>query len=148
MKKFVAIVKREYIQRVRSKMFIIMTVIGPAMLAVFTVLPGLLFSIKPGGDTRIAVVDLPAGKKLASRVRASLLRDEDDDETPDASNVASSMNSNAKDRLEKAGKRLRGNFSTEDVDVADHSLAELKQQLNARIGRDELDGDLVIPSYI
>src|SRR6266542_5587136 len=149
MKKFVAIVKREYLQRVRSKMFIIMTIIGPAMLAVFTVVPGLLFSIKTGGDTRIAAVDLTAGKELSSRLRASLLRgDEDDDETADESNVASSMSPNAKDRLEKAGKALRGNFSTEDVDVAGHSLAELKQQLNARIGRDELDGYLVIPPDI
>jgi hypothetical protein len=44
------------------------------MLAVFTVVPGLLFSIKAGGDTRIAIVDLTEGRKLSKRIRDSLLQ--------------------------------------------------------------------------
>ena len=54
MNKLRAVIKREYLQRVRTKFFVIMTILGPLMLFVFTILPGLLFSMKAGGDTRIA----------------------------------------------------------------------------------------------
>ena len=39
MKKFLAIVKREYIQRVRSKMFIVSTVLLPAVMSLFGIVP-------------------------------------------------------------------------------------------------------------
>ncbi len=45
MKKLFAIIKREYLQRVRTKFFVIMTVLGPLMLVVFTVVPGLLLGV-------------------------------------------------------------------------------------------------------
>ena len=35
MTKFLAIVKREYLTRVRTKMFIVVTVLGPVMILVF-----------------------------------------------------------------------------------------------------------------
>src|SRR6202008_1751795 len=136
MNKFWAIVKREYVQRVRSKMFIVMTIIGPLMLAVFTVVPGLMLSMKTS-DTRVAIVDLTPGKKLSNRVRASLLRHADADELPQASDIATSMNANARDRLERAGKAMRGSFLAEDVDAAGRSLTEIKQELNARIGNNQ-----------
>ena len=57
MRKFLAVVKREYIQRVRTKFFIVATVLGPLFLAGFTILPAVMFGIKSGGPTRLAVVD-------------------------------------------------------------------------------------------
>ncbi|HKZ02545.1 MAG TPA: ABC transporter permease, partial [Pyrinomonadaceae bacterium] len=147
MNKFIAIVRREYLQRVRSKMFVIMTILGPVMLAIFTVVPGLLFSIKAGGDTRLAIVDLTEGRKLSARVRDSLVQNQIEAKN-DAADVAESLNTNARERLEQTGKTLRGSFSVEEVDPAGRSLTELKQELNARIGRDEFDGYLVIPPDI
>jgi ABC-2 type transport system permease protein len=73
MRKLLAVVKREYVQRVRTKFFVIMTVLGPFMLVVFTIVPGLLFSVKAGGDTRIAIVDQTEGMKLYDSIRNSLL---------------------------------------------------------------------------
>jgi ABC-2 type transport system permease protein len=148
MKKFFAVVKREYLQRVRSKMFVVMTILGPLMLAVFTIVPGLLFTIKTGGDTRIAIVDLTEGRKLSARVRDALVRHDTEYTAVDTESVASSMNSNAKSRLERAGKALRGSFSVEEIDPAGRPLAELRKELNARIGRDELDAYLVIPADV
>ena len=72
MKKFLAVVKREYVERVRSKLFVVMTVLGPVMLVVFAVVPGLLFSIKAGGDTRLAIVDQTEGMKLYQPLHDSL----------------------------------------------------------------------------
>src|SRR3990172_5790601 len=57
MKKFLAVVKREYLQRVRSKLFIIATVLGPLVMSLFGVVPALIFSIKAGEPIKLAVVD-------------------------------------------------------------------------------------------
>jgi ABC-2 type transport system permease protein len=144
--KFLAIVKREYLQRVRAKLFIIMTFLGPIMLAIFTVVPGLLFSIKAGGATRLAIVDLTEGQKLANRIRTSLVQQQPSESEIDG--VAASLNANTKERLEKAGRNLRGTFSVEVVEIGQKPLDQLKQELNARIGRDELDGYLLVPADI
>ena len=45
MKKLFAVIKREYIQRVRTKFFVIATILGPVLMAAFTVVPALMFGI-------------------------------------------------------------------------------------------------------
>jgi len=147
MKKLFAIIKREYLQRVRTKFFVIMTVLGPLMLVVFTVVPGLLLGVKTS-DTRIAVVDQTEGTKLSGPVRNSLLKRESDDENDNEPNLADAANSNTKGRMEKAGKSLNGSFKVEQVNPGQRSLEEIKHELNARIGRGDLDGYLVIPPDI
>ena len=144
MNKLVAIIKREYLQKVRTKFFVIMTILGPLMLVVFTIVPGLLLSMKTGGDTRIAVLDQTEGVKLYDAIRKSLLKPEDDDEINQRPGIADAANSNSKDRMEKAAKSMTGSFRVEQVNPGGRSLDEVKRELNARIGRDELDGYLVI----
>jgi ABC-2 type transport system permease protein len=146
MNKFLAIVKREYVQRVRTKFFVIMTLLGPLMLVVFTIVPGLLFSIKAGGDTRIAIVDQTEGTKLSDSIRRSLLREDRGESKP--SDIASSLNSNAPDRAKQAGRSLTGSFHVEQINLAGRSLADVRRELNERIGKDQLDGYLVIPPDI
>ena len=82
MRKFFAVVKREYLQRVRTKFFVIATILGPLIMAGFAVVPALMFSIKSGGPTRLAIVDqtgkiyervareLAIDRRAASRTRA------------------------------------------------------------------------------
>ena len=72
MKKFLAVVKREYVQRVRTKMFIALTVLGPVLLILFAVVPGLLFSLKAGEATRLAIIDETRDAKLYERFRSTL----------------------------------------------------------------------------
>ena len=148
MKKFLAVVKREYVQRVRTKFFVVMTILGPFMLVVFTIVPSLLFSIKAGGDTRIAIIDQTEGTKLYSSIRSSLLKEDNDDEEDQSPSIAGSVGSNTNERMEKAGKSLNGSFRVEQVDVRGRSLDEVRRELNARIGKGELDGYLVIPPDI
>jgi ABC-2 type transport system permease protein len=145
MNKFLAIVKREYVQRVRTKFFVVMTVLGPVMLVVFTIVPGLLFNIKAGGDTRIAVVDQTAGTRLSESIRRSLLKEDKEKPVPD---VAGSMNSNTADRAKQVGKSLTGSFSVEQIPLDGRSLADVKRELNERIGKDQLDVYIVIPPDI
>jgi ABC-2 type transport system permease protein len=145
MNKIMAVIKREYLQRVRTKFFVIMTILGPLMLVVFTIVPGLLFSLK-SGDTRIAIIDQTESARLYVPVRNALVHgrdDEDDDDgTPD---LASSLDKNPKDRMETAAKSMRGSFIVEPAPLNGRSLEEVRRELNARIGRNELDGYLVIP---
>ena len=148
MNKLLAIIKREYLQRVRTKFFIIMTVLGPLMLVVFTVVPGLLVGMKTG-DTRIAIVDQTEGAKLYEPMREGLLNpDRDNEEDDNKQNMAGSVNTSQKDRMEKAGKSFTGSFRVEEVKLNGRPLEDLRRELNARIGRDELEGYLVIPSDI
>jgi ABC-type Na+ efflux pump permease subunit len=93
MNKLVAIIKREYLQKVRTKFFVIMTVLGPLMLVVVTILPGLLISMKTGGDTRIAILDQTEGTKLYDSIRESLVKPERDNETNKQSSIGDAANS-------------------------------------------------------
>jgi ABC-2 type transport system permease protein len=51
------IVRREYLERVRSKTFLVMTILAPALMAAFMVLPSVLMSRQRGKPLRIAVLD-------------------------------------------------------------------------------------------
>jgi ABC-2 type transport system permease protein len=148
MNKFLAVVKREYVQRVRTKLFVIMTILGPILLAVFTIVPQLLFNIKAGGATRIAVVDQTEGTRLYQSIHDSLLKTDRRDESAGTSRVAETANANTKDRMEKTGKSMSGSFYVERVDLNNRSLAAIKTELNQQIGKNKLDGYLVIPADI
>lgn len=148
MSKLLAVIKREYVERVRAKMFIVLTILGPFMLAIFTVVPSLLFSIKTGGPTRIAIVD--QSDKLFDRVRNSILENKDEEASKPASPGAQveSMNSNVKDRSQATAKRIKGTYEIERVDLGGRPLDEVQRELNQRIGKDQLDGYIVLPKEI
>ncbi|HUP45982.1 MAG TPA: ABC transporter permease [Thermoanaerobaculia bacterium] len=56
MNKLLAVLKREYLQAVRKKMFIIMTFLMPVLMAALLVLPSLIMA-RGMGEKKIAVVD-------------------------------------------------------------------------------------------
>ena len=76
MKKFLAVVKREYVQRVRTRMFVVLTFLGPVLLLLLAIVPGVLFSLKAGGATRLAVVDETGDAKLYERFIFALTEEE------------------------------------------------------------------------
>ena len=147
MNKLLAIIKREYLQKVRTKFFVIMTVLGPLMLALFTVVPTLLLNVKTG-ETRIAILDQTPGTKLYDSVRKSLLELKQDEETPKQPAIAQTANTDPKARVQEVGKSMTGTFRVEEVNSNGRSVDDVKRELNARIGREELDGYLVIPADI
>lgn len=145
MRKFWAIVKREYVQRVRTRMFVVLTILGPMMLILFAVVPGMLFSLKTGGATRLAIIDETVDTKLYERFQATLLSGEDFE---NRSYFATSLNANTRERVEQAGSSLTPSFSTERVDLSGRLLDDVKRDLNRRIAADELDGYVVLPRDI
>jgi ABC-2 type transport system permease protein len=65
-----AVVRREYLQRVRSKAFIIATLIGPLLMGGLMILPALM--LRAGGGTVLRVAVLDAGSGLLSEVEETL----------------------------------------------------------------------------
>ncbi len=53
-----AIARREYLERVRSRAFVVATVLGPVLMAAFTLGPGLLMARQRGKPLRLAVLDV------------------------------------------------------------------------------------------
>jgi ABC-2 type transport system permease protein len=147
MNKLFAIIKREYVRLVRSKFFVIMTVLGPFLLVVFTIVPGLLFTIKTG-ETRIAVIDQTEGARLYEPIRSALLQEVRDVEDDDDQGMEQSVQQNPKQRMEKAGTSLKGSFRVEQVNPDGRPIDDVRHLLNARIGQGQLDGYLVLPPDI
>ena len=58
MRKIISVIKREYVQIVRTKGFIIGTILGPVLIASFIVVPVLVSVVSVGQQERIGVVNL------------------------------------------------------------------------------------------
>lgn len=144
MRKFLAVVKREYFQRVRTKMFIAATILGPLVLSLFGVVPALIFSIEAGDAVRIAVVDQTG--RMYSRLHKSI-RDEDDDLDGKASkeSAAAALNANSSDRIERAGALQEESFVLEEVLLAGRPIDQVKAELSERVRKQEIDGYLILP---
>lgn len=145
MRKFLAVVKREYIQRVRTKFFVVATVLGPLLMAGFTVVPAMMLGMKSGGPSRVAVVDQTG--KMYERVARELATgrktsDDDDEETPAQPPVG---NSNPKERVDQSGKLFRGNYAVEQVPLEGRTIEDIKKDLETRVQKRELDGYIVLP---
>jgi ABC-2 type transport system permease protein len=146
MRKFFAVVKREYVQRVRSRMFILMTVLGPVMLSLFGFAPALILSIRAGGPVRIAVVDQTG--KLYQGVYDSLMdKAEMSESTPDQLN-ANVLNKDASERLQETDDQEEGNFEVEEVRPGGRPLNLIKKELDQRVLAKELDGYLILPANL
>ena len=143
MNKLTAIIRREYVQGVRSRAFLVSTLLGPVMLFVFTVVPGMLFGMKTGGATRVAVVDETG--RLYEAVRESVMRGGEDEGAgePGASPAGEARRAAGRDRLAEVS------YEVERAEVPPGGSAEDAQRaLDERIRRRELDAYVVLPRDI
>src|SRR5262245_50459271 len=125
--KFLAVLKREYLQRVRAKMFIVTTILLPMIMSLFGVVPIVILSIDAGSSMRVAVIDETG--KMYEPLKRAMLSDESQQEGS------------------KTEQRMRafGNFVLEPINAnqpAEQIRTELEQRLRAR----ELDGYLHFPA--
>lgn len=145
MNKLLAIIRREYVQRVRSRMFLVWTILGPLMLVFFSVVPALVFGIKAGDPVRVAVVDETG--KMYERVRAALtdesgLGDVDEDSQ---SNPVKDINATPQERVRRASRTMGASYTVEAVNLSGRSLDDVTRELNERVLKNQLDGYLIIP---
>jgi ABC-2 type transport system permease protein len=66
------VARREYLERVRSKAFVVSTILGPFIMAAFTLGPGLLMARQRGKPLRLSVLD--ASGNLQQDVERALSR--------------------------------------------------------------------------
>jgi ABC-2 type transport system permease protein len=144
MKKFFAVIKREYLQRVRTKFFVVTTLVGPLMFALFGIVPLYIARMNIGGPTRLAVIDQSG--KVYDRFREALLQtvDEDEDDELDGERA----DPNQQEQMQRKPSFGRTHFEVELVPSSGRPLEELKRELNERVRRNELDGYVVIPADI
>jgi ABC-2 type transport system permease protein len=150
MSKFLTVVRREYVQRVRSRMFVLVTLVAPLMFALFTVVPILIAGIRAGGPTRVAVLDETG--VLFERVRDSVTTvraaDDDDDEGRGAQQeqaAGGAMNQDRRAQLEQAAKATAQGYEFELVETEGRTPEEVRARLDERVKGDELDAYLVFP---
>lgn len=148
MKKLLIIVKREYLQRIRTKGFIISCLLGPVLMVGFTVVPGLLFSIKTGEAMKVAVVDLTG--KMYEGVRESILTSRDDEDEGERKDEATPIEATTdrEAQVRRMAKALGSHYEVEQVTAGGRALDEIKSELNARVRKGELGVYIVLPEKI
>ncbi|HKB67292.1 MAG TPA: ABC transporter permease [Pyrinomonadaceae bacterium] len=144
MRKFLAIVKREYIQRVRSKMFVLITVLGPLVISFFGIAPALIFSIQAGGPLKIAVVDQTG--KLYRHFYDSVT-EESRPKYPQTGN-ANLLNRDTSQRFQELGEQRKNSFELEEIDPDGRPLSDIKHELDVRVLAKNLDGYLILPANL
>lgn len=140
MNKMFAVMKREYLQAVRKKVFIIMTLLFPFLMAGLMVLPGLMMA-KGMGQKRIAVLD-GTGKLREVFANANAKEPEEKIDTKKAAQKA----------IEGGGRQrgLPSQFTIEYVDKTNADVEKEAKPYLARLTRDDeaadkLEGVFVIP---
>ncbi|MDT5262233.1 MAG: type transport system permease protein [Acidobacteriota bacterium] len=149
MRKFWAVVKREYVQRVRSKMFLIVTLGAPLMFAIFTVVPMMLASVRTGGPFRLAVVD--ESGRMYERVRESLTGGRvgvDEDEAEAKPKMSPDAAQDGRARMEQAAKASDQGYAVEQEALGGRTDEEMTRRLDERVKKDEIDAYLILPRDI
>ncbi|MBA3438717.1 MAG: ABC transporter permease [Pyrinomonadaceae bacterium] len=139
MSKLLAIIKREYWQGIRSKVFIISTVLGPLLAVGGAVVPGLLFRVKTGDATRLAVVDQT--NRLYESVQKALLREGREEVR---SNSALESGTDAVREVSEDSDAVSVRYKLEQVPLKGRSSEEIKAELNEQIRKDQLDAYIVL----
>ena len=139
MKKFLAVIKREYLQRVRTKFFIVSTVMGPVVLGLFAVFPVYLANMSFGGATRLAVIDQSG--KLYDAFQNALSTEETDVNSKDE-------DTESNPQAQRDSRFGSQKFQIEPVSLTGRTLEQAKRDLNERVRANELDGYVVIPADI
>lgn len=125
MSKIWIIARREYFERVRNKMFIIMTLIGPALLVLSGLLPTLLFRLDAGGAKRIRIFDETG--RLYERVRDALESDRKGDGS------------------EAHARKSIGRYDVSPVGGKGRSLEDVRRELAENVRRGEIDFYVILP---
>jgi ABC-2 type transport system permease protein len=139
MRKFLAVVKREYVQRVRAKMFIVSTILLPVVMSLFALIPAIILNIDAGGPLRVAVID-QTGKMYAPLEAAFLT--EESEEAAQQSSPAPGASTQTRRGMSRMGSR---SFQLREIKPEGRSDQEVKAELDQQLRSKQLDGYLILP---
>jgi len=126
MNKFFTVLKREYLQRVRAKMFIVSTILLPVVMSGFGIVPAIIMTIETP-PMRVAVVDQTG--RMFIPLKQALYGDEPEQEP----------------RTDSAPRRRIASFVLEQVSGTNQPLDQIRAQLDQRLRARELDGYIILP---
>lgn len=134
MDKLLAIIKREYITRIKTKGFILGTILTPLLLTGFTFLPMLFIEKGSKSEHRLIVLDQNADDAIYQRALSQL-------------NKPKSSNFNDTDDSEIPGSDITGaTFDVKREAITTERIEARKQELNQEIKDGKLDGYVVLPA--
>lgn len=119
MHRIFTVIKREFLTRVKTKGFIIGTILAPLFILAMTILPGVLAVIKTEEQQRYAVIDMSG--KIFRELEAAL------------------------DQKNEAGERI---YALQLRVVTPENLEPVKQSLRDEVDNDQLDGFMIIPENV
>ncbi|HTG88417.1 MAG TPA: ABC transporter permease [Pyrinomonadaceae bacterium] len=139
MRKFLAVVKREYVQRVRAKMFIVSTVLLPLVMSLFAIVPAIILNIDAGGPLRVAVVD-QTGKMFAP-LKAAFTNEEAEEAAQQPTPEPQAATPSRRGLPRMAARQFELTEVKTEGRSAEDVRAGLDQQLLAR----QIDGYVILP---
>ena len=146
MRKFLAVLKREYWKIVWTKLFIITTLLLPFGMVLINLIPMYLLSIK-GNAVRLVVVEQDG--KIFNRLNESLSTEKQLEKLKDKTEDSlKQINTQQDEKLKKSAEQIGGNFAFELLKPDGKSIEQIKDELNRRISEKNLDGYLIIPPSV
>ncbi len=143
MRKFIAIVKREYKKIVLTWAFGLSTLIGPLFLLGISLVPMLLFSIK-GNAVRLAIVDDSGA--ISVRLRENLSAERQLEKFKQATAESfKNIDATQEEKLNTSAQQMGGNFAFEDYQTEGKPIETVRRELTQRIQQDSLDAYLIVP---
>lgn len=143
MRKFLAVVKREYFKQVWTWAFILATLAMPLIASLFAFVPMLIFSIK-GDAQRIAVVDQSG--RIAERLRENLSPAKTAERARQAARDSlREIDATQDERMKLGAQQLGNSFVFVDFDDGGKTIEEIRRELSDRIQQQRLDAYLIIP---
>lgn len=144
MSKLFVVTKHEYLKRVKSKAFVIGTILTPLIFILISVLPGVITLMDTGKTKRLVIIDqtgklfeLSRQAFVGGKVDLNKLKENPDliDTSPDAGEKQ--LNALMKDKIELTEFALNG-----------RSIEDAKSELNRQILKGEIDGYIIIPADV
>lgn len=144
MSKLFVVTKHEYLKRVKSKAFVIGTILTPLIFILISVLPGVITLMDTGKTKRLVIIDqtgklfeLSRQAFVGGKVDLNKLKENPDliDTSPDAGEKQ--LDALMKDKIELTEFALNG-----------RSIEDAKSELNTQILKGEIDGYIIIPADV
>jgi ABC-2 type transport system permease protein len=146
MRKFLAVLKREYFKIVWKKLFIVTTLLAPVGMAAVSFIPVLMLSIK-GNAVRIAIVEKDG--RFFTRLNESLSSEKQLERLKEsAQNPVENLDKSQDEAMKQSAGTIASDFVLEEFRPAGKSLDEIKTELNQRISDEKIEGYLIIPEDI
>lgn len=146
MKKFLAVLKREYRKVVFTWTFLITTFLMPLIAGVFIIVPMLIFTLE-GEATRIAVVDRNGNvlKRLKMELSAERIAAK---AQKAAKESLTGFSASQEEQLKRTAEQLGGNFRFVDYEAGSRSPEMVRADLGRLIREKKLDAYLIIPERL